>query len=128
MSEIPLRVLVIDAEYLVALDAEQILVEAMGCKVTIATPRMTRAMIEDHSFDVVLLDTGYTEAALTARLKDVENAGCALVFSTVRSTFRTEVPGFPQVPVVSRPFQEKQLVAAIRNAINPFADIKKPVV
>lgn len=123
MSQIPLRVLVIDAEYLVALDAEQILVDALMCEVTIATPRMCNAIIKEKIFDVVLLDTGYTETALVARLKDVEKAGCAIVFSTFRSAFRSGVPGYEQVPVVSKPFEEKQLVAAICAAVNPFSKV-----
>lgn len=120
MSETPLRVLVIDAEYLVALNAEQILVEALACHVTIATPRMCTDILRDQSFDVVVLDTGFTEAALSMRLKDVARAGCALVFLTFSSAYRSGVPGLEQVPVVSKPFDEKQLVLAVRGAVNPF--------
>ena len=123
MSENPLRVLVIDAEYLVALDAEQILVDALACHVTIATPRMGNAILQKQDFDVILLDTGYTEAALAARLREVRRAECALVFSTFSSAYRSGVPGLEQVPVVSKPFEDRQLIAAIRSAVNPFLRI-----
>lgn len=120
MSDEPLRVLVIDAEYLVALDAEQILVDALSCDVTIATPRMSRAILQKQQFDVVLVDTGYGDSVLASRLATVERSGCALAFSTFSSSYRAGVPGFEQVPVVFKPFEDKQLIAAIRGAVNPF--------
>jgi DNA-binding NarL/FixJ family response regulator len=109
------RVLIIDPEYLVAMEAERILGEAVQCEVEIAMPHNYPLVLEKAGFSVIVIDAlllgdGQGEAAKRLRAADA-----ALVLTTLDDGL-DGIAGFEGVPVVSKPFIEEQLAEAVRNA------------
>lgn len=110
-----MRVLIIDPEYLVAMEAERILGEAVQCEVEIAMPHNYPLVLEKAGFSVIVIDAlllgdGQGEAAKRLRAADA-----ALVLTTLDDGL-DGIAGFEGVPVVSKPFIEEQLAEAVRNA------------
>jgi DNA-binding response OmpR family regulator len=109
-----LQILIVEPEYLIALEAERILQLFGGSEMTIAMPRDYLAILKDRSFDVVLIasklvTTPEAEAAL-------RGSAAGIVFSTLRREELDGIAGWPGVPVVSKPFDDEELLNAIKNA------------
>lgn len=105
-----MRLLVIDTHYLVALEAEQVLGEALGCVVEIGMPNKLEALLEAARFQVCIMDAYLLTPALEGRIQRLLDAGAGFVFTSVESAHRFGVPGFEQVPVVLKPFDDEKLV------------------
>lgn len=108
-----MRLLVIDTQYLVALEAEQVLGDAFGCPVEIGMPRDVEKFLESADFDVAVVDAALVDAVLGERIQRLMGAGAGFVFSSVDSSHRSGVPGFPQVPVILKPFDDEKLIEAV---------------
>ncbi|TDK39530.1 hypothetical protein E2F50_05300 [Rhizobium deserti] len=109
-----MQILIVEPEYLIALEAERILQLFDGSEITIAMPREYLAVLKDRTFDIILiasklLTTPEAEAALRS-----SHAGIA--FSTLRREELNGIAGWPDVPVVWKPFDDAELLAAIENA------------
>ncbi|WP_170973357.1 hypothetical protein [Rhizobium sp. FKY42] len=115
IREIRVRLLVIDSHYLVAMEAEQVLGEALGCLVTIAMPRDVDTLLMEGAFDVMLIDIDFVTEALWGRIQRLRQAGAGFVFTSVDSRHRSGVPGFQGIPVVLKPFDDERLVEVVRN-------------
>lgn len=109
-----MRILIVDPEYLVAMEAERILEAALDCETHIAMPRDYPTVLETRNFDVVLVHASLVRSPEAVhRLTSVESG---VVLSTL---LNEEVAGFPEWPgvtVVPKPFDERQLIDAIKNA------------
>lgn len=109
-----MQILIVEPEYLIALEAERILQLFGGSEMTIAMPRDYLAILKDRSFDVVLIasklvTTPEAEAAL-------RGSAAGIVFSTLRREELDGIAGWPGVPVVAKPFDDEELLNAIKNA------------
>ncbi|WP_188134300.1 hypothetical protein [Rhizobium sp. RU35A] len=111
-----MHVLVIDVEFLVALEAEQILTEHLACTVEIAVPRDMIQTLQSRRFDILLLDAALMSAAVEPHVRRLREAGTGIVFSSVDSEHRRGLPGFFGIPVMSRPFDDEELVRIVRRA------------
>ncbi len=110
-----MRILIIDLEYLVAMEVERILASAFECDIQIAMPREYDAIADLHRFDVVVIDASLVKRPEAA--ERMKAAGVAIVFLTLIDEHLPSVPGWPDVPVVGKPFDDKQLIDAIRKAV-----------
>ncbi|MFD1746820.1 hypothetical protein ACFSE1_15195 [Rhizobium helianthi] len=108
-----MRLLVIDTQYLVALEAEHVLGEAFSCPVEIGMPRDVEGFLEAGEFSVAVVDAALITAALGGRIQRLLDAGAGFVFSSVDSQHHDGVTGFPEVPVVLKPFNDEKLVEAV---------------
>jgi DNA-binding NarL/FixJ family response regulator len=115
------HVLIIDVEYLVALEAEQVLTETLGYTAEIAMPREISHALESLGFDVLFLNASLLSPAVEAAVRRLQRAGKGLVFSSVDRTQRAGLPGFPGIPVISRPFDDEELVERVRAAAGGIA-------
>lgn len=109
-----MRILIVDLEYLVAMGAERILSSAMTCEIQIAMPRDYPPILESCHFDVALVDSSLGQNPDEARRLRASGAG--IVFSTLVDEELAGLPAWPDTAVVSKPFDERQLVEAVRNA------------
>ncbi|MBW6421842.1 hypothetical protein KX729_10345 [Rhizobium sp. XQZ8] len=110
-----MRILIVDLEYLVAMEAERILTENLDGEMVIAMPRDYPAVLETQNFDVVLIHASLVRSPEAVRRLNATEAG--VVLSTLMD--EEAVDGFaewPGVVVVSKPFDDQKLVAAIKNA------------
>ncbi len=110
-----LRILIIDVEYLVALEAEQVLADATSCVIEIAMPREAPDVLLQSAFDVILADASVASSAAGALLRRHYEDGCTIIFSSVNRGYLAGVPGFEGATVISKPFDDELLVALVRN-------------
>lgn len=109
-----MRILIVDLEYLVAMEAERILTENLDCEVQIAMPRDYPAVLENRNFDAVLIHASLVRSPDAVRRLKVAETG--VVLSTLIDDEAAGFAEWPGVAVVPKPFDERQLIEAIKNA------------
>lgn len=109
-----LRILVVDLEYLVAMEAERILTENLACEVLIAMPRDYPAVLEGQKFDVVLIHAGLVRSP--EAVSRLNSADAGIVLSTLINEEADGLAEWPGVAIVPKPFEDRKLVEAIKNA------------
>lgn len=107
-----LRFLVVENEYLIAIDAGQLLAEAFDCEVEVATSGELADFLSDGRWDVVFLDTA-GNGADAARADLVLARASAVVFLTGYNDLAPGVAGYPGWPVVMKPFSLETLRDAV---------------
>jgi CheY-like chemotaxis protein len=106
------RILVVEDEALIMLDLQQTLEDA-GVRevVTAATTEDAMAAIKAHSFDAAVLDLHLGRSGWTY---DIAHALQTMNVPFVFSSGTAEVAdGFHQVPLVTKPYSEEQMIAAL---------------
>jgi hypothetical protein len=112
-SESDLRILVVQKEYLIALDVKEALAGLLPGEIETASLVDLGTHLRTQSWDLVLLDTGDTPDADRRNASAVLASGSALVFLTGHVDFAEGVPGFQEWPVLVKPFIEGQLLDAV---------------
>jgi DNA-binding NarL/FixJ family response regulator len=110
------HVLIIDVEFLVALESEQVLGDSLGCSAEIAVPRDAATAIAASQADVILIDTALLSDTVARLLVQRRRSGTGLVFSSVDKGDRLGIAQFPGAPVVFKPFDDEKLVEAVLSA------------
>ena len=111
-----MRVLVVEDEAIIAMTAEDMLDE-LGCSAVSVASTLSEALaaVEQGGFDLVLLDlnlNGVLSLPVAARLKE---AGLPFIFTTGYGA-AGHSEGY-DVPMVTKPYQLKDLAAAIGEAL-----------
>ena len=120
MDGSPYRFLVVENEYLIALDASGQLTELFGCDIQIGKLADVPKLAEDGPWHVALVDTEDTDAdAWRASLLVAH--GAAIVFLSAYSHLQNGVPGCPDWPVVMKPFSAEALSLAVAAALQRSA-------
>jgi hypothetical protein len=121
VSETPLAgrtVLILEDEFLIAVDMEQTCLDAGAGKVIIAGD-MTD-LDEAASFDVAVLDLTLGEGSTAGFAARLGARGLPFVFTTGASDLEALAADFPGVPIVAKPVAGPDLVEALREAVgNP---------
>jgi DNA-binding NarL/FixJ family response regulator len=112
-----LRILIVDPEYLVALEAESLIQQSLVQQIAggfclIAMPRDLPAMLSAETFDVVVIDEDIAERA--------ENSAALarLGMPVVVLTFHADEPVRSDGRLmVAKPFEDDILIAAVAEAI-----------
>lgn len=112
-------VLLIEDEFLIALDAEGILSDLGAETVTVAsTYARARECIQGGRFDIVVLDVnlnGELSYPLAAMLRE---RGTPVVFASGYQLAARKPPGFEDAIFVSKPYTAESLTNAVRRALN----------
>jgi CheY-like chemotaxis protein len=124
VSERPLaglRCLVLDDEYLIAIDIQQVLEEA-GAATVISVANAAEAFAalrSDKDFDVAVLDLKLGGAGgSSVRVAELLNArGTPFIFLTGINSGDRLLSKFPHVPVVEKPYQVALLLEAVLHAL-----------
>lgn len=112
--------LVLDDEFLIALDIEQILKAAGAASViSVSTAAAALAALDERRFDLAVLDVKLSDAAgnsmsLAAVLTE---RNVAVVFVTGLRRDHAQIRRFPAVQVVEKPYQEPVLLEALRRTL-----------
>ena len=115
------RCLVLDDEFLIALDIQQIL-EAAGAASVICAGNSADALAalrNSPKFDVAVLDlmlSGATRTSLTVAAALAEQ-GTPFVFLTGMSGDDLHTKQFPHAPVMDKPYQADRLMDAVLRAL-----------
>lgn len=118
-----MRVLIVDPEYLVALDGEQVLSDALGCDVEIAMPRDYAESLDKRRFDVVLIDVRIIQEDVADAARRISAAGATAVLSSLSHVNANGFAKWPEAPVVLKPFDDKTLIETVRNAATRGRDV-----
>ena len=114
------RCLVLDDDLLIALDIEQILQGAGASEVTcVATLADALAAVRDEppfAVAVIDIDLGAEDSMMIAAA--LHERGVPFVFLTGLNDDDPRARKYPQAPVVDKPYQVDQLLAALDRAIN----------
>lgn len=121
MSNPSLRVLVAENQYLIAMEVEQILLDALDCTVTIVPLSRLEQQLRDSQFDVVLLDTARIPAVNLERARLVMESGAAVIMLSSYDDVGTREYGIQAFPVVSKPVFADDLIRAVKGATRASA-------
>lgn len=108
-----MHVLVVDPEYLVAMEVERVLRESLVCDIHIAMPRDYAAELQVKNFDIVVADAGLARGADDNH--PLRRTSARLVFTTLSQREIGGVEGWDGVPTITKPFDERQLLDTIKN-------------
>jgi DNA-binding response OmpR family regulator len=111
-----LRILVVDREFLVAMEVETVLAEALSCEVQIATPRNYAVELERGRFNVIVIDSALINTESGEAARRLRGSGAGLVFTTLGFEDMDGMQGWDGITVVAKPFNDHHLVEAVKNA------------
>jgi two-component system, response regulator PdtaR len=119
------RCLVLDDEFLIALDIQQIL-ELAGAKHVASVATASEAMElfrRDSNFDLAVLDVklGGSEGNSLGVASMLAKAGTPFVFLTGMRIDNVHAQKFPQAPVVEKPYDALALLDAVQRALKNAA-------
>ena len=113
-----LRVLVVEDEFLIALDIDRIL-ENAGAKLVLTAGRIDEALRilgEDHAIDAAVLDLKLDKDSTLLIAEKLQALGIPFVFLT-GAPEAAQTRGFPRAPVVAKPFDSTMLIAGLSLAL-----------
>ena len=112
------RVLVVEDEYIVALEAEDLLAE-LGYVVVAAAPTLNDALLaaQAKKFDCAILDVNLGGELSYPIAEMLTERGVPFIFATAYPTYTID-HGYRHVPKVQKPFDGRSLGAAIEEALN----------
>jgi CheY-like chemotaxis protein len=115
------RCLVLDDEFLIALDIQQIL-ELAGAKhvASVATASEALALVRrEAKFDLAVLDVklGGSEDNSVGVASELAKTGTPFVFLTGMRVDNVHARRFPQAPVIEKPYDALALLDAVQRAL-----------
>ena len=115
------RCLVLDDEFLIALDIQQIL-ELAGAKhvASVATASEAIALVRrEAKFDLAVLDVklGGSEDNSLGVASELAKTGTPFVFLTGMRVDNVHARKFPQAPVIEKPYDTMALLDAVQRAL-----------
>ena len=108
-----LRILVVEDEYLIALDAEQLLLQAGAANVTICTREQFAEQLQAQSFDALLVDTGPDRSHIEDDIARAENHGARISFTTSDNELVAGVSGHEGIQFITKPYDRRHLNALV---------------
>ena len=109
------HILIVEREFLIALDAEYLIKAAIECRTTLLRPEQLdqwdSAALAD--VDLCLLDVPREAAPAAARIARLVEARVPLLFTSLGDFHAEGVAGFEIIPVARKPFDGETLVALV---------------
>jgi hypothetical protein len=118
MAERKLRLLIAEKEYLIAIDARQIISSLLPCDVAIATIPEFEQKLAQGPWDLVLIDVAGDSHDNRRRANMILTSGAGLVFLTGHRHLAPGVPGLGEWPVVTKPFTSATLLDAVSRGLS----------
>lgn len=112
-------ILILEDEYLIALDVEQTCLEWGARQVTIARSleSLGDRTLEQADFDAAILDLRLGGQSTTPFARELEKKGIPFVFATGLTDAGEIADGFPDVPVVGKPYAGDELARVLADTI-----------
>ena len=110
------RILVVEDEFLIALDIERILELAEASHISVSRNRDALAALQNDRFDLAILDyklNGDTSGPVADRLIELK---MPFIFLTGASTLQVP-PQYRTVTILPKPFDANSLIAALNTAV-----------
>lgn len=110
----PLQILVVEREPLIALDVERAVLSVFQGVAAISLAMPAESLNIDRMFDLVVCDRDMTSEIVLFWQRRIREIGGALVFTTSADVNEIVIETWP---VVRKPFQDEDLVDAVRLAL-----------
>jgi CheY-like chemotaxis protein len=113
------RCLVVDDEFLIALDIQEMLEKAGAAEVVcVASVAEALAAMRGSRFDLAVLDLrlGHHGGTSLPVAKALTEAGSPFLFLTGMRADSEQTRAYPEAPVIEKPYDAQALLAAIRQA------------
>lgn len=113
-------VLIVEAEFLVALDIQTMLESlSAGALLFARSPHEAHACSQQWpAIDLAIVELGDDYHTTSALLRGLHEAGAALIVTTADSTMQQGHPDFPDAPVILKPMLEEDFRRAIGAAVD----------
>ncbi|CAD7039895.1 DNA-binding response regulator [Pseudorhizobium endolithicum] len=114
-SVIPIvpKILIVEREYLVAMEAERILSDAMTCTTRIATPHDYLLALGEDGYDILVIDVDLLRDELVEILRDRQRNGTRIVVTTLTKGYGDRLPQLSGLAFVTKPFLDEELAFAV---------------
>lgn len=116
MPPFPLRILIAENQYLIAMEVERMLAETIDCRVTITPLARMQEELAGAPFDVVVLDAAGSEPLNVTRVDIIRSAGAEPVFLSSYGDHDRQHSIVTLHPVVTKPPLQDPLAAAVLEA------------
>lgn len=117
MPDKKLKTLIVDSEYLIALDLELMIAELLDCEIDVATPEAAREVAGKRQYDLALIERPEPDNSRGDLVHQLACAGTALVFTSTAEGDSAGLQEHPGWPVLLKPFAAAAVIAAVRQAI-----------
>ncbi|HVK90945.1 MAG TPA: hypothetical protein VM468_05990 [Mycoplana sp.] len=122
MNNILPHVAIVEDEFLIAVDAEYLIRQALDCRVSLVRPdqfdRWTDADLS--TLDICLLDVPLDATRAIASGQRLKRLGRPLLFTTVSEFHRRGIETFDGIPVVMKPYDGAKLLGAVEHVLPGF--------
>jgi CheY-like chemotaxis protein len=113
------KFLIIEGEFLIALDMQRIL-ESAGASQTVFARSTTEAKsLEERwkEFDLVLVEMRCDDRQAPQLAAALLKSGIRIAMTSAETEFRRGIPDFPGIPVLLKPFAETDFLATCKAAL-----------
>lgn len=117
MSQSILKVLVVDDEYLIAMDAERILTDTLPCEVQITSRRFCREVLFRKRFDIIVLDIDPFQDDLQP-LAGIHSRETGVILSSTLVGFGRRTQLGPRTATIGKPYHDGQFREAIAHVLS----------
>lgn len=113
------RALIVEDEFLVALDIQRILEHAhVGRAVFARSVEEAMSLAQQwRDFDLAIVELPFADTDALALATGLLGAGVKLIVSSTNANHRTGVPGLENWPVILKPFAEDELLSACQRVL-----------
>lgn len=120
------RVLIVEDQMLIAMNLEQILVDA-GVKDVMATASVAEALrcLQKDRPDVAILDVNLGGETSESLAQELKHRGIPFMFATGYGDNMIPVHKFPRTPVVQKPYEAATIIGHIGRLISPRRDPRR---
>ncbi len=118
-----LRILIVEDEFLIAMDVEQTCLEQGAAEVTImrAVGEVNEALEQGRRYDVAILDLTVSGESTLDLAGGLKGAGIPFIFATGYPDNPQIAQAYPDAIVVAKPFMSSALVDALQSALTAAA-------
>jgi CheY-like chemotaxis protein len=111
--------LIIENEFLIALDMQRILESAGASQTVFARSSAEVERLRDRwsQFDLVLVEMAHHDTQAPELIAALTKTGIRVALTSFETSFQRGVPDFPGIPVLVKPFAEADFVATCKAAL-----------
>ena len=119
MSKAYPHIAIVEQEFLIAIDAQYLIGEALECRVTIIRPdELERWATTDlPAFDLCVLDLPIEATRTLALASRLQGLGIPFAFTSVSERNGRAVSAFDDVPVITKPYGHGVLLSVVRHML-----------
>ncbi|MDX3928257.1 MAG: hypothetical protein QHC90_20935 [Shinella sp.] len=120
MNSIIPHIVIVEGEFLIALEAEFFIKNAIESRISLVRMEQLDEWSDEalKTATLCLLDVPLDPSAVLLRARRLADLGVSVLFTTVSEEYRHGVAGFETIPVITKPYDGDALVRTIRSLLS----------